>query len=168
MLSDDKPKIYWDACVPLSYINASLRSHSPKSEQKQIKLDSAQEERIAKLWRIGSPIQVVEFYELIAQKARNLMRSAIPEGWSLKTGDAIHLATADHLKVTEFHTYDDKLDKYETITETHFKICRPLASQPVMVLGATQYLNRGRKPRWKLRRSRTLSRSLTFPCCFGK
>ena len=21
MLSDDKPKIYWDACVPLSYIN---------------------------------------------------------------------------------------------------------------------------------------------------
>ena len=67
---------------------------------------------------------------------RKLMRDALSEGWSLKPGDALHLATADHLKVGAFHTYDEGLDKYEKITETHFKICRPIATQPVIVMPA--------------------------------
>ncbi len=81
-----------------------------------------------------SPIQLVEFYDPIPGKAAELIRRAIVKGWQLKPGDAIHLATADHLKVSEFQTYDDKLDKFKELTDTHYPICRPIAKQPVMVM----------------------------------
>jgi predicted nucleic acid-binding protein len=159
----DLPIIYWDACVPLSYINGitdrlpDIEGLLRKSgadfqlitsvysiievafaaiEQEAKTADPEIEEQISKLWALGSPIQTVEFYGLIAEKARKLMRDALSEGWSLKPGDALHLATADHLKVGAFHTYDEGLDKYEKITGTHFKICRPIATQPVIVMPA--------------------------------
>ena len=50
----------------------------------------------------------------------------------MKAGDAIHLATADHLKVSEMHTYDEGLYKYKELTDTHFPICRPVATQPII------------------------------------
>jgi predicted nucleic acid-binding protein len=164
MLSDDKPLVYWDACVPLSYINEyqdrmpdiqGLLHRSGKdfylltsilsiaevafaaSEQGHKQLDPAQDERINALWRPGSPIQLVEIYQLIIEEAKALMRAAIPNGWSLKPPDAIHLATADKWKVAQFHTYDPALKKYEAITKTHFPIDAPLASQPFLSLSAT-------------------------------
>jgi predicted nucleic acid-binding protein len=161
----DLPIIYWDACVPLSYINGitdrlpDIEGLLRKSgadfqlitsvysiievafaaiEQEAKTADPEIEEKISNLWALGSPIQTVEFYGLIAEKARKLMRDALSEGWSLKPGDALHLATADHLKVGAFHTYDEGLDKYEKITGTHFKICRPIATQPVIVMPAAE------------------------------
>ena len=103
-------------------------------EQEQKKLDPIIEGRIQKLWDAGSPIHVVEFFELIAKKARTLMRKSLESGWSLRPFDAVHLATADHLKVKEFHTYDDRLGKFAAITETHFPIIRPAAKQPSIAL----------------------------------
>lgn len=159
MLSD-LPLYYWDSCVMLSYINGmpgrlphieglmlcsgkdlqivtSLFSITEvafaKLEQDKKALDAETEQKIAKLWFAGSPIQLIEFYELLAQRAAKLIRAAVEEDWSLKPGDAIHLATADHFRVKEFHTYDEKLDKFKKITETHFDICRPIATQPVLV-----------------------------------
>jgi predicted nucleic acid-binding protein len=161
MLSDDKPWLYWDACVPLSYINEyadripdieGLLQRSGKdfyivtsilsiaevafasSEQGHKTLDPAQEEKINKLWQVGSPIQMIELYHLIVEKAKGLMRAAIPRGWVLTPIDAIHLATADQWKVAEFHTYDLRLKKYQAITETHFPIDIPRAPQPVLAL----------------------------------
>jgi predicted nucleic acid-binding protein len=152
---------YWDACVPLSYINgikerlpdiegllqksgtdfqlitsifSTIEVAFARAEQDSKATDPQTEEKIAKLWGLGSPILKVELYEVIADKARKLIRNALPEGWSLKPGDALHLATADHFKVSEFHTYDEGLEKYQKITETHFKICKPIAAQPVIVL----------------------------------
>jgi predicted nucleic acid-binding protein len=164
MLNDGKPIFYWDACIPLSYINGyadrlpdieGLMQKSGKDfhiissifsitevafaqvEQGQKQLDPAQEEKINKLWRKGSPIQLVELFQTIAEDARALMRTALTKGWSLKPSDAIHLATADHFKVTTFHTYDTSLKKYEEITKTHFPIEVPLAPQPVLLLPLT-------------------------------
>ena len=158
MLSDLKT-VYWDACVPLSYINGTqnriphiegLLKQSgkdlriitsvftvtevafAKAEQDAKVLDATVEAKISMLWQVGAPIQLVEFYEVIAAKARELMRAAIPHGWSLKPNDAIHLATADHLKVSEMHSYDEKLYKYKELTDTHFPICRPVATQPII------------------------------------
>jgi len=105
-----------------------------KYEQDAKALDAATEAKISKLWEPGSPVQLVEFYELLARDAQKLIRSAISEGWHLKPADAIHLATADRLKVSEFHTYDRPLDKYEKLTDTKFKIVRPTAQQPVIIL----------------------------------
>ena len=158
MLSDLKT-VYWDACVPLSYINGTadriphiegLLQQSgkdlqiitsiftvtevafAKAEQDAKVLDATVEAKISTLWQVGAPIKLVEFYEVIAARARELMRAAIPRGWSLKPGDAIHLATADHLKVSEMHTYDEGLYRYKELTVTHFPICRPVATQPII------------------------------------
>lgn len=163
-MPSDLPLTYWDACVPLSYVNGipervqhiePLMHKSGKefqivtsvlsitevafaaTEQAKRVLDPDTEEKIAKLWRPGSPILIVDFYELIALRAQRLMRAAIIKGWSLKPADAIHLATADQLKVLEFHTYDNGLDKYSELTESKFPVIRPISPTPHLELKAT-------------------------------
>src|SRR5437667_11248600 len=87
MLSDGKPIKYWDACVPLSYING-IPDRLPDIEGLMQK--SGIEFYIItseKLWQLGSPIQLVEFYELIASKAKGLMPAALTKGWKMTPGD---------------------------------------------------------------------------------
>src|ERR1017187_1406634 len=159
------PTYYWDSCVMLSYINGApdrmpdieaLLSRSGKDcrlvtsvlsivevafakrEQDSKALSEEQAAAIAKLWEPNSPISTSEFYQLIAEDAQVLIREAMTRGWSLKSADAIHLATADRLKVVEFHTYDKPLEKYSEITKTKFKICAPVAEQLMMILDAKE------------------------------
>src|SRR4051812_27715859 len=101
-MPDDHRRVYWDACVALSYINAvpgrlviieellrqaragefelltSVLSRVEvafaATEKQGGSLDSAVETKIDDLWRPGSPIKMVEFYDLIGQSARQLMR----------------------------------------------------------------------------------------------
>jgi PIN domain len=40
------------------------------------------------------------------------LRQAHAHNWSLKPGDAVHLATASRMNAAEFHTYDDGLVKF--------------------------------------------------------
>ncbi len=140
-MPDEARPIYWDACVLLSYINgmpervlvidellrqsragqvelitsaiSQVEVAFAASEQEQGALDQDVEDRIAELWAPGSPVKAVEFYELIGQRARALMRQGIAQGWGqLKAADAIHLATAQQMGVEEFHTYDRRLLKW--------------------------------------------------------
>jgi len=166
MLNDGKPKLYWDACVALSYINEiadrmpdieGLLQRGGKdfhiitsilsitevafaaTEQNGKALDPAQEERIKKLWRYGSPIELVELYQTIAEFARDLMREGITKGWQLKPADAVHLATAAHFGVEQFHTYDQTLHKYSGLNEKmKFPIGPPQAATPVMYYPSPQ------------------------------
>jgi predicted nucleic acid-binding protein len=151
----DIPRVYWDACVLLHYIEgtpdrvetiASLLDAAERGEaivytsqlsiaevafgkeKKEGKaLDPDVEERINKLWHPQSPVKLVEVHQLVAYEARSLMRQFLPRGWSLKPPDAIHFATAKELKVSEFFTYDDKLFRYSD--ELGFKVCAPYAKQ---------------------------------------
>ncbi len=158
MPNSSAPLIYWDACVTLEYINnqdhlkvshiqgllldsnvqlvtsvlSIVEVAKGKIEQDGKALDIAVEKKILKLWEVGSPIEVVEFYELIAEGARDLIRAAIPYGFSLKPADAIHLATADRFEVTEFHTYDERLAKFQAFTNSKFPIIEPRARQAVL------------------------------------
>lgn len=134
------PRIYWDACVFLSYVNeyedrvrdiedllAEARRGDIEiitstasivevavgaSEQQQATLSEETEARINKLWEPAAPVKMVEFHTLIAEAAQRLMRSGIPEGWSLKPMDAVHLSTARRMGVDAFHTYDGPLKKW--------------------------------------------------------
>ena len=149
--------VYWDANVFLSYINgvpdrlptldALLQSSASgggiriytstlsvtevafaASEREQRTLDPAMEQKIDDIWRPNGPVTIV-----IGRQARDLMRGAITNGWSLKPYDADHLATAQWLSKTnigvdEFHTYDDRLVKYGSIVG--FKIVHPYISAP--------------------------------------
>ena len=162
-MPSDPKTVYWDACVPLSYINGTTdriphiegllqqcgedlqiitsvftvtEVAFAKAEQDAKVLDASVEAKIEMLWQPGAPIQLVEFYGVIAARARELMRAAIQRGWGLKPGDAIHLATADHFKVSEMHSYDKNLYKYKELTDTHFPICLPVAEQPIIAFDA--------------------------------
>jgi len=142
-MADEPRRIYWDACVFLSYINGIPARLGPIDEllnqaragqvelltsslsqaevafadieKAQGKLDPNVEQMIDDLWRPGSsPVKTVEFYDLIGLEARDLMRQGIAQGWgSLKSGDAMHLATAKRMEVAEMHTYDDRIRKWD-------------------------------------------------------
>src|SRR5215211_1607481 len=149
------PQIYWDSNVFLSYVNGvpdrlpdidALFLEAEKdtielltsaltivevafgqAERDQRALDPAIEEKIDKLWLPSSGVKLVEFHRLIAQDARSFMRKALLNGWNLKPYDAVHLSTAKRIGADEFHTYDEKLDKYEP--HVGCKVRRPLPPQ---------------------------------------
>ena len=144
-MPDTPARIYWDANVFLSYVNAipnrmpvldalleksasgaiviytSALSHVEvafgASEKDRNALNREVEQKIASLWADTEAVVSVEYHDAIGMIAKDLIRDAITRGQSLKPLDAIHLATAKWLlgagiTVDEFHTYDDRLFKY--------------------------------------------------------
>ncbi|MHC4498038.1 MAG: type II toxin-antitoxin system VapC family toxin [Planctomycetota bacterium] len=148
----DQIRYYWDACVFLEVINASpdrlpalegilddCDNHKleiytsmltiaevayARAEKESRSLEAAVDDKINKLWEPGSPIKVVEVYQSIAYDAKELIRQGLKQGWVLKPFDAVHLATAKRMGVSEFHTYDEKrLPRYSEIVG--YKILKP-------------------------------------------
>jgi len=136
----DIPHAYTDACVLLSFINGNPERlpaiEAVLSEARQGKvrlmtstltivevafaaaeqlgraLDPDVERKLDSLWSPGAPISLVEFSSVIASRARGIIREGLAHGWSLKSSDAIHLASAVHWGAAHFHTYDSALTKY--------------------------------------------------------
>ena len=147
-------EVYWDACVFLSAVdkvpdrmpvieslmadaeNGRLRIYTStlsitevayaKNEKAKTALDPAIEEKIDQLWIPPSPVVLVELHQGIAMRAKALIREAMTMGWSLKPADAIHLASAEAMNVSEFNSYDGPLAKYEAILP--YKIGPPYAA----------------------------------------
>jgi predicted nucleic acid-binding protein len=69
-------------------------------------LDPKVEEVMDELWSLASPITVVELFPEIAIRARTLVRDGMVTNRRIKPFDAIHLATAAHLKVDALITYN--------------------------------------------------------------
>lgn len=159
---DDPRRVYWDANVILSYLNEvpdrvptieelfrqaraekiELLTSSVsrvevafiQSERADDELDADAEEAINALWLPGSPIKTVEFYDLIADGAKRLIRRGISQGWgSLKPLDAIHLATAERMEVSEMHSYDNRVQKWSN--ELGFPITDAQLEQGVLGTG---------------------------------
>ncbi len=158
-MPDEPRRIYWDSNVPLSYLSGTpervpiidelfrqaragdielvtssisrVEVAYVQSEKDVGKLDPKVEDAIDALWAPGSPIKTVEFYDLIGDKARTLIRQGITQGWGqLKPMDAIHLATAQQMAVAEFHTYCDRLQKWTG--ELGFPVTEPQTAQGVL------------------------------------
>lgn len=135
-------RIYWDACVFLSYVNgdesradviqqlldeATEGSHElltstvsmvevafGKAEQDDAAPDPNLLAAIEALWVSESPVRLIEFHRLIALDARDLVRQArLERDERLTPLDAVHLASAQRLNVEEFHTYDGPLLRYK-------------------------------------------------------
>ena len=157
-MPDDLQVIYWDANVTLSYLNAipdrvsdldALLEQSGREfqivtstvsvvevafaaiEQAAGALDPAVEQHIAALWATDSPIKLVEFSVLVAETARGLVRQAMIHGKRMRPMDAIHLATAQALTASRFHTYDERLYQYSELVG--FPISPPQASAPKLL-----------------------------------
>ncbi len=155
-MPDAPRRVYWDACVFLSYVNDDP-DHSPvieaifdeavdgeiellssmlsvvevsfgAIEQRGHHLSPDIQARIDGLWLPPSPVKLVEFHRLVADGARALIRDTIARGGSIKPADAIHLSTAQRLQVSEFHTYDQRLLRFGQ--HAGFPIREPLARRP--------------------------------------
>lgn len=139
-MTGDRLRVYWDACVLLSFIEddpdrapligAMMREAMngdyelytsvlsitevafATAEKKSAKLDAETLADIDNLWTPPSPLTIVELYPQIANLARGLVRQAVARKWSLKPPDAIHLATAKQIGAATFNTYDGKLKRW--------------------------------------------------------
>jgi predicted nucleic acid-binding protein len=153
-----KSLVYWDSCCFLSYVNKDPLRHSHLAgiigdddieiitsvasitevafgamELMGGPLDKASEDAINESWAKDSPVVLVEFYDLIAEDAKALIRRCREAGFKVTPLDAIHLATADRWSVEEFHTYDGSLPRCQPHTKTQFKIVTPVARNPAII-----------------------------------
>ena len=96
-------------------------------------LDEVTESRIKKLWVPPSPIKLVEYHLLIAERARELLRERITRGWGrLRPADAIHLSTAENAGATRFHTYNtDDFERWAAVIGVPVE--EPVSSKPQML-----------------------------------
>ena len=141
----ETPLIYLDACVLLSYVDgdedrvpiidelfrrvragelelitsvlSQVEVAFASAEKDAQVLDPEIEAKIDQLWLPASPVVTVEFYDLIAWRARELIREAMARRESLKPPDAIHLATAERMDATEVFTYDTGLPKFRDLID---------------------------------------------------
>ena len=162
-MKSDTSLIYWDSCLFLSYINGEpgraeiveaiwdeidrdknrvitstiaiveVAYANHERANKMLSLDI--ETRIDAMWSDPN-ISLVELNYQIAAIAKDLIRDAIPNGWSLRSKDAIHLASAlwinrNVLPVKEFFTYDTSLQKYQAMIGIH--INEPHVAQPKLL-----------------------------------
>lgn len=149
------PRLCWDACVFLSYVNGiedrlpDIDALLDEARQKRVEivtssvsitevsygsmeqgaLDWTIDEKIDKLWIPPSPVQVVDFYRSIAYRAKGLVRRGMLENRKLKPMDAIHLSTALQLGAKEFNTYDGDLLKWDPYI-AELRIGRPSPNSP--------------------------------------
>lgn len=158
----NRPSLYWDADVILSYADENhaarwpvldailLQSANPRGSHQLMTsvlsitevayvvseltggLDPTIEAKLDGFWQPDGAIQVCELYPAIARQARDLIRFAVEQHIRrLRPADAIHLATAMAMDVTEFHTYN-LADFRPYVALVGFTICEPHADQPAL------------------------------------
>lgn len=98
------------------------------TEKAAEQLSAEAEKMIDDFWADNSVIELVEFHDVIAMKARALIRGGLIHGWHLKPADAIHLATAQWIGVSELQTYNLKhFERYEALLG--FRVREPSIDQ---------------------------------------
>lgn len=145
--------VYWDANCFLYYINESTEhintlqgilteaensgdykiitstlsiAEVAHTEQELLNrsLDEGELNRIDKIFLDDSVVLLVEFSQIIARNARDVMRIGLANDLRKDPRDCIHLATAQFMSAVEIHTYDKSLWDYSehlgiTICEPH-------------------------------------------------
>ena len=117
---DNERKLITSVFTKIEVANLSI-------EKKVWRQDEEAEGRIDALWNDDSLVEIVEMHNQIALTARDFMRRGIDSGWSLKPADALHLASAQWVSVSEFFSYDNGFDKYSDMTG--LTINRPYVQQ---------------------------------------
>lgn len=147
-----EPTLYWDSCVFLSLVNGDadrvchIEPFLDLADDGKMRIitstltvtevaygameaDGALSDdvvqKIDDLWSPASPIFLVDPFLAIAMDARNLLRETLKKRPKLRPFDALHVATARHYGVEEFHTYDDKLLKLRL--DVGMKIAIPIS-----------------------------------------
>ena len=144
-MPDDPRMIYWDSCLFLHYIEGTpewmpildslideaskagstlvivtstlsiVEVAYAKAEKSRRVLDPAVVAGMDALWADRSAVQLVEFDQVIARDARDLMRRSIEIARKLTPADAIHLATARVMQVSECQTTDEAMKRWNDL-----------------------------------------------------
>lgn len=123
---DGEVKIYTSA---ISHIEVAYGA----SEQQKRTLNPTVIEEIENLWTDPNAVTSVEYNERVGRIARDLIRESMLRDWSLRSVDAIHLATAVWLsqvgiQIEEFHTYEPRLVKFSELTK--IPVLEPYTQRP--------------------------------------
>ena len=148
--------VYWDANCFLHYINESAEhidtlqgiltevensgdykiitstltiTEVAHTEQERLNrvLDDAELSRIDRIFLDDSVVLLVEFSQIIARRARDVMRIGLTNHLRKDPRDCIHLASAQFLGAVEVHTYDKSLWDYSE--HLGIKVCEPHVQQ---------------------------------------
>ena len=117
--------------IVTSVVSITEVSHVTE-EKNRNRLDKKIYDALESFWGDTSLIEFVDFNELVARQARDLIRQAIGLKYALRTNDAIHLISAKYVGVSEFFTYDKKLEKFGTIVG--YDVREPYVSSPRLPL----------------------------------
>lgn len=146
---------YWDSCVFLAYFNNEagraavidqLLEQVRQGEVQKIitsvisitevafiaaertKLSLGIEEEFDKMWQDVNLIEFVDIHQILARKARTLMREAKSLQYTLKAADALHLVSAQLIGAEKFFTYDRPLFRFSA--SIGMDIVEPYIDQP--------------------------------------
>lgn len=148
-------RVAWDSCVVLTYLEASDQNRMPTLDEMLLLaargeltivasvvavtevafvaaersggLDPSRIVAIDAIW--DGPIQIAEVHRPIAEHARALVREGLSNQRTLKAADAIHRATAALLGLDEFHSYDERILRWDTHLAS-LRVSEPYVDQP--------------------------------------
>ena len=117
--------------IVTSVVSITEVSHVAEEKHRN-RLNSKIYDKLESFWGDMSLIEFIDFNELIARQARDVIRQAISMKFSLRSNDAIHLISAKYVGVNEFFTYDHKLEKFSSIVG--YSIREPYVNAPQLPL----------------------------------
>jgi predicted nucleic acid-binding protein len=155
-MPEPRRMIYWDSCIFLHWLEGTKRWQSAldaiidevkdtaslvlvtstasitevayaKVEKSEGLLDPAVLVSLDDLWADDSIVRLIEFDQLTARRARDLLRRSIETPRSLKPLDAIHLATALQMGVEDCHTTDARMKSWNDLG---FPVRDPWTAKP--------------------------------------
>lgn len=122
---DDQRKIV------TSVLSITEVSHVAEEKRKN-KLNEAVNAALDSFWGDASLLEFIDFNERVARDARDLIRQAIGLQIALRPNDAIHLASAKYVGVSECLTYDQKLHRFSGMLD--MVVREPYVSAPKLPL----------------------------------
>ncbi len=140
----DRDNVVWSSYVEITERNQKIytstiaiveASHS-KDEREDKRLDQEVVQKLEMFWNSKS-IVLVELNPIIARNARNIIRDNISQGIKLTPKDAVHISTAKFVNtylnnvILEFHTYDNKLEKFTDLLSIPVK--KPYCNQLLLI-----------------------------------
>ena len=117
-----------DTQIATSILSISEAAYS-EAEKEARQADPLVEEALNMMFGDYSLLTLIEYDQLIAVRARSLMRRTLSLEGSLKPADAIHLASAEHIGADIVYSFDAKLQR-RSIELDSGPVETPRVSQP--------------------------------------
>lgn len=156
MAGNNTPLYYWDTCLFLAWLKDEERSTGEMDGVRDI-IQRMKRRDVKVMTSVLTVVEVLAaripvgidgaFKDLlkrvnrqsidirVASLAHDLRNHYVAAGRSIKTPDAIHLATAIHYRAAEFHTFDDKLLVLSGNVGGHrLIVCKPETKAPQLDL----------------------------------